>query len=362
MPKKKTTARSARRPPGGHSRPGEWQLVRVNQRPLRRKAASECSRELAKVEKIRAEWQRFDREDKPAFDRWMAVTFGALLTQLRDSESALREKELLVQEVEVEYCHVGARSYRAAYLAVMRRRNATWRVGDPEPPPEAEPEDEPKEVPEAEQRVLFEAFLREFLDIDPDGLARREYHKMFAEFQADMFGSSQRKPSRRPPKPKPKAEDSRLKEAYRVLVRRLHPDTLADNNPEVSAVWHEVQDAYLAGNVERLEMLLALTDLRSKSAGEQTSLYQMRELLAELRRNYLALQKCLRAARKDAAWNFSRGANREKVQARLQRQFDMQLAALEKRRRECESRLARWSRPLKSGRLWLSDLQVEFRF
>ena len=116
-------------------------------------------------------------------------------------------------------------------------------------------------------------------------------------------------------------EDARLKEVYRLLVRRLHPDTRADGDPEVSALWHEVQEAYQAGKLERLEMLLALTDIRSKSAGEHTTLYQMREVLAELRRAFEALQKSLREARKEPAWNFTRGAKLEAIEARLQRRF-----------------------------------------
>src|SRR6202020_2367124 len=69
-----------------------------------------------------------------------------------------------------------------------------------------------------------------------------------------------------------KPEAGRIKELYRLLVRRLHPDLRADKDAEVSHFWHDVQEAYEQGNVERLEMLLALTDLQSNAAGEQTSL------------------------------------------------------------------------------------------
>jgi len=65
--------------------------------------------------------------------------------------------------------------------------------------------------------------------------------------------------------------DPRVKEIYRRLVRRLHPDLRADGDATVSSVWHEVQEAYAAGDVARMELLLALIDL-SNAPGASTTL------------------------------------------------------------------------------------------
>jgi hypothetical protein len=333
-----------------------WELVRVDQRPLRRKAASECSRELAKVEKARAEWRRFDREDKPAFERWMAGRFGAVLTELRELDLALREKEQLIAEVEIEYAWIGVRSYRAAYLSVMRRRNAPVRRRSEH----AADARHFADLSEKEKRTLFDDFIADFLDVDPADIPKEEYQRMYRDFQAGLGGE---RPEPAPARPA-RAADARLKEVYRQLVRRLHPDTRADGDPEVSALWHEVQEAYAAGQVERLETLLALTDLRGKSAGEHISLFQMREVLAELRRALRVLQKSLRDARKDPAWNFARRVNRDALGARLERSFQRDLAARKRRLQQCEARIARWSRPrpAKAKRRWFSELQIEFGF
>lgn len=183
---------------------------------------------------------------------------------------------------------------------------------------------------------------------------------MFREFEA-AAGEASRPPSGPPEKPL-RPEDARLKEVYRQLVRRLHPDMRADGDAEVSTVWHEVQEAYAAGQLERLEMLLALIDLRGRSIGTHTSLFQMREVAAELRRSFLALQKSLRDARKDPAWKFARGADRDAVATRLERRFRRDLTARRERLRRCEALIAGWARPVKSKRRWVSDLQVEFSF
>src|SRR5207247_7519930 len=74
--------------------------------------------------------------------------------------------------------------------------------------------------------------------------------------------------------------DLRVKEIYRRLVRRLHPDLRADGDATVSSLWHEVQEAYAAGDVARMELLLALSGL-SNAPGACTTLSQMRSVRGE---------------------------------------------------------------------------------
>lgn len=374
MKSRKSKQRPATRPPATGQRSKERRIVPVDQEPLRTKAASECSREMARLEKVKADWKRFEQEDKPAFERWMAATFGALLSCLRENDSLVREKDALIHEVEMEMFLGGARSYRSAYAAVMRRRAAPPPAFDPraeDPPPRGqEPDDDDGfgpfghgEIPEFEKNLLFEDFLRVVLGINPDRLSDKKYEAMFADFKEKILGQGdpEPRPSERDSEP-PKPEQARIKEIYRVLVRRLHPDTRADEDAEISALWHEVQDAYSTGNVERLEMLLALTDIRSNAAGEHTSLFQMRSVLGELRRSFNALQRSLRGAKKDPAWNFARTADREAVRARLQRQLESDLARQKARLKEIEAQIAAWSSAPKARRQKVSGRQTDFPF
>src|SRR5207247_4056351 len=82
--------------------------------------------------------------------------------------------------------------------------------------------------------------------------------------------------------------DPRVKEIYRRLVRRLHPDLRADGDATVSSLWHEIQEAYASGDVARMELLLALSDL-SNAPGASTTLSQIRSPLSELTRSVRAL-------------------------------------------------------------------------
>ena len=351
----------------GRKRSTDRQLVLLDQGKLRRKAASECSREMARLEKAKTEWKRFQTEDKAPFERWMAATFGALLSRLRETEARLHEKEALVHEVDMEMVFGGARSHRSAYARIDRRRT--------NPPPKVDPKAGPPpsqddgtgfehvgfdDLPEFEQELLFEDFLRVVMGMNPDRMGEMRYQKMFADFKADMRGPA--RPESPPAPESPKPEQSRIKELYRLLVRRLHPDTRAESDAEVSALWHEVQEAYSEGNVERLEMLLALTDLQSNTTGEHTSLFQMRSVLAELRRSFNALQRNLRAAKQDPAWNFARLKEHSLLQKRMRGDLESNLFWHEGRLQQIEALIASWSAPRKRRKMHATRQQVDFQF
>jgi len=371
MSARKRKPASTRPPSAKGNKTKFWQLVAIDQSPLRRKAVSECGREMARLEKLQVEWRQFETEDKPAFARWMAATFGALLSELREIEPLLREKEALIQEVEDEMFLRGTRSHRAAYAAVMRRRSM--------PPPDSRSDaEEPRwddgddgesgdaaagDVPEFEQHLLFEDFLRAVMGLDPDRMSDKTYDSMFADFKAKIFGADEPEPPVRERQPEPvKPEQTRIKEIYRALVRRLHPDMRTEKDADVSALWHEVQEAYGTGNLDRLEMLLALTDIRSNSAGEHTSLSQMRSVLKELRRSFNSLKRSLGAARREMAWDFARTADRSALKSKLRRQFESDLAAQKAKLRQLEALLSAWASPAKAKKRQMTSRQPEFGF
>jgi hypothetical protein len=237
--------------------------------------------------------------------------------------------------------------------------------GERNPPPEdggkgAYSEEEEEELDEFAATLMFEEFVRTFLGMNPDRMSDRQYDKMFAEFKANVLGKDHPPgPGQHRPGPEreadfapepPKSQENRVKELYRLLVRRLHPDMKADSNAEVSALWHEVQEAYAAGNVERLETLLAFTDIQANTAGEHTSLFQMRAVLSELRSAFNALQRTLRGAKKDHAWNFARLEDRSQVEARVRREMESTVGWHEDQLRQLEALIAKWSAPKKGSR------------
>src|ERR1051325_10455080 len=111
--------------------------------------------------------------------------------------------------------------------------------------------------------------------------------------------------------------DGRVRELYRRLVRRLHPDLRADGSTAVSALWHEVQEAYAASDVARMEILLALSDIEANRLADQT-LAQLRAVRAELERAWRALEKSLLEAEGEDAWDFARLGPNPSLQLRVE--------------------------------------------
>jgi hypothetical protein len=201
--------------------------------------------------------------------------------------------------------------------------------------------------------------VRKFIGTNPDIMDDAAYTSTFEAFKFHMFGnkrtapppneSRRAEPGRVRPAPEEEEEkprsDARVKELYRLLVRRLHPDLRADGDAAVSTLWHEVQEAYALGDIERMEILLALSDIESNNLGDQTSLFQMRAVFAELKRALRALQKSLSHARHDEAWNFARKGAGKALRQRVQEELEADLETRKIRLIFLSETIAGWAAP-----------------
>src|SRR5438477_9101590 len=136
--------------------------------------------------------------------------------------------------------------------------------------------------------------------------------------------------------------DPRVKEIYRRLVRRLHPDLRANGDATASSLWHEVQEAYAAGDVARMELLLALSNL-SDAPGAGTTLSQMRSVLGELTRSVRALELSLVEAEREDSWNFARTGPSEDLRLRVERQLKHDLTLRQQRLELLTRTIAGWA-------------------
>lgn len=333
-------------------------LILIDQEPLRRSAAAECAEAMARLEDARAGWHRFEREDKPAFARWRAREFGSLLSKAREVETQIRDYQTLVHEVEMEMRR-GFHDAHSAYQRVMFRRENPEAAREEEPLPSAA--GAARTPSDFEKEALFQEWVQKFLGTNPDKMDDEAYSTSFEAFKAHMFRTPRHEaPPRNGARSPAQAHtiddevesddeptipvDARVKELYRRLVRRLHPDLRADGNAAVSALWHEVQEAYLASDVARMEILLALSDIAANHMNDATSLAQMHSVLAELERALRALEKSLREAEGEDAWNFARSGPAADLRLRVQRQLKADLAARSMRLDLLARTIAAWAR------------------
>ncbi|MEY2498550.1 MAG: hypothetical protein QOD12_2106 [Verrucomicrobiota bacterium] len=355
MSRERIAARKAKAGPKEDPRDGR--IVLVDQEPLRETAAADCTNARARLERARAGWHRFERKDKPAFVRWSAREFGALLSRAREVEEQIRDSQALVHEVEMEMRR-GFQDAHSAYQRVMfRRENPSAAVEEVDLP--REERGASSKLSDFEQEALFQEWVKRSLGTNPDKMDDEAYSTTFEAFKSHMFRSApeearprniNRPDTRKRIEVESEGEeedevkvDVRVKELYRNLVRQLHPDLRADASVAVSALWHEVQEAYAAGDVAHLEILLALSDIESNQMGAQTTVGQMRAVLTELERALRALEKSLLEAEGEDAWNFAQTGPNENLRMRVERQLKLDLAARTMRLDVLTKAIAAWA-------------------
>src|ERR1051325_7671592 len=221
------------------------QIVWIEQSSLRDSAAGECTDMMARLEQARRCWHQFERQDKPAFVRWRAREFGALLSTARDVEDKIRDAQNLIHEVEMEMRRKIQDPYSAYRRVLFRRENPG--VAENKETSSNGSQSSPH-LSEFEQEALFEEWVQKFLGTNPAKMDDDAYSTSFEVFKSHMFVRPETTSNRSGVRPKPvrRSEieedpgnepvitDPRIKEIYRRLVRRLHPDLRADGDATVS--------------------------------------------------------------------------------------------------------------------------------
>ena len=109
-----------------------------------------------------------------------------------------------------------------------------------------------------------------------------------------------------------------------------------------------------------MEILLALIDIESNNTGTQTSIGQMRAVLAELERALRALEKSVAEAEGEDAWNFAQSGPNSDLRLRVQRQLKSDLTARTMCLDVLTKTIAAWARGPIANRKILSVRRPQF--
>jgi chromosome segregation ATPase len=289
----------------------------IDGRPVREKARREYQQLLRQLETARAQIEEFEKKDRPEFGHWLSRQCGALLTEIRETEQKLRAARDLLFEIEAEALFNDC-SHPRAYERVMERNRQQAEIdsrrdkaGSSTPPPGRE----------GEFRGPFE-------------------EEPFFHSNAGTAAESVAQ--------KKSARSSRLKELYRALVRRLHPDTQNSTTPQHVEWWHQVQMAYASGDAEQLEVLLTLCETEQKQTTTSVSL--LMRMTRHLRSSLRTLQGRLRECRRDPAWRFSTREDPSALFGRIEWRLKAELAEAKQVLAALEAQLASWARQVRSAR------------
>lgn len=351
-----------KKPPGRSVKFSKCRLLLiVDNEPLRRRALKDYLAAEKNLLQLRGEMETFETQDLPAYNRWEASVFGALLTEIREIQSAIAEKQRILAAVEEEAYWTNC-SMAAAYRKVMRQ------LSQPEPSSDDHDDDPFSDDADAgadgEAGETWETGGRMFGDSDlPPGFDFADYDAMsnaekkeFRAFYADIAAIFEaatgipapnlddvlrRERGDSPPPPHahssqvpPHAqtsEETRLKTLYRRLARELHPDANPDHGWRERELWHEVQAAYEARDLDRLEAAAGRVEVGAQGAAHNLPLSRLARMTRDLRSAIRGLKTQIRNARTHAAWNFSactvEGSKREKQHRRMLEQLKTRATA-----------------------------------
>ncbi len=243
-------------------------------------------RELARLE---ARLRRYEDVERPAYDAWLRLELGPVVTEIEELAAALRARQMLAERVNDLVEDEGLHPREALYvLQEAPDVGAAGAAGRAER--------------EARHRDEIEARRRAKLDRKR---AERKRKKHAQRQGGAIRGDDGTETSRR-----------RLLAIYRALARSLHPDspsvvrTLAP--ARLRAIWAEVQAAYALRSLERLLALATWLETIGAGGGEDDgrdgpflSLAERRERVRTLRRSARALDRRLAALVSEPAWEFA---------------------------------------------------------
>jgi hypothetical protein len=324
-----------RRPTNGHAVPHSHPvnkslaLVRVDGADIRKKIRKAYEKALRDLENSRRLLDRFHQTDQPQFTRWLNSHFGALLTELRELNQKLAADDAIVILVQQEALFGGS-SYARAYQRVMELKE------NPEPPPPR-----PASGPE---RDAFAAGDEWGSPSDEEQLLEEFMNELFGKSRPGG-GSGEAHDSRKGPSAKPAAPvlaARRLKELYRAVVRRLHPDSQREMTAQKTEWWHQAQAAYEAGDAEQLEVILTLCEIGDAGTTAHTSASLLQRITAQVKSSWREIQRQLRAMRREPAWNFSARTDHAALADQMGRELAGELMAMRQRWIATQDLLAQW--------------------
>jgi len=326
-PKRKTSGSAA---PHAHPVNHCRAIVPVDGTAIRKKIKKDYKKALRDMDTSRRQLEQFHQVDLPQFTRWFNTHFGAFLTELREVGQKLAADQVLIFQVNAEMIF-GGNSYARAYQQVMEFRE------NPEPPP-------PTDGGASREGGDPFGARQEGASADADEEPFEAlFNELFGEFGPDERAGNKHGPHDRhhTKNSAPAHGTSRLKELYRALVRRLHPDAQR-NMAQATEWWHQAQVAYNAGDAEQLEVILTLCEIGDSGTTANTSASLLQRITTKLKTSIREIKAQLSVKRRDPAWSFSIRTDHDTMAVKMRRELTGQLEELREHYRRTQELIAGW--------------------
>jgi hypothetical protein len=250
-----------------------------------------------RLEKATRDLHRHEEVDSPAYESWLHRTFPLLVTTLRELQEDAVAKARKIQMVQAK-AYVSGRSVKRLWREEKERERN----------PDLFPED----------------------GGDENGESRRP-----GDEDDEVESTVDRKPS--------PARSRTARDIYRRLVQRLHPDHGGKWTPDRQRLWHEVQQAWAAGDTDWLSRLEVDWETAHEVLGPASPLSRLYRAIEELDAGRRDTERKLHAYRSAPAWRFTlTEKKRDVLHARIEGKLHVEIATLKRHVRHLDSLIAAW--------------------
>ncbi len=348
-------------------------LIRLNTGSIRNKALKDYKKAERDLDRSKQQLKRFHEEDIPGFRSWIHQTFGHLLSRQRELIQAIDEKKNTLFDIETL-------SFRYHLSKAVAYKKLLWRRAHPT---EAAEEDRQwEEAMERKREKQKQSHKHDFF-ADEDEEDDADFLDPEAPFSPDDFSNipdaawedfcdyfedltGVRPPARN--NPVPKAENKTVKELYRSIVRRLHPDHHGQMSEGGKRLWHEAQAAYRRKDTNTLYNILARCDGEESGLGAHSAVSLIQNLTRQLKQTLRSTKQEIKQVKSNPAWDFKTRAKDPKFSNGIRRELEAEISdgewnlrSMDELLTQLEREADRPSRQARRGRRYRS-VQDDFLF
>ncbi|MFA7231413.1 MAG: J domain-containing protein [Victivallaceae bacterium] len=280
--------------------------------------------------KQQKEWDAYCNEDRPAYEKWLHATFGNKMTELRELHDQLRRKSWFIEQVE-HLSYMSGKSSRKLYQELHKKTekgisleealneyiaeyNTTYEDEEEE---EIFFDDECDSTNDVFDNIknIFSQLFGENID-DSTGDAEEDFNGIFDDLNEIAGGGKKVDPETLNFK-------TRIKDIYRKLCFKLHPDTGCDFNAENSRLWHQIQEAYQNNDLDRLQAIQASLDMKQNPMAPHISCTQILAVINDFKNGVRSVRSLVRKAKQESSWRFLSWSDKQRKVAvrQLEQQF-----------------------------------------
>lgn len=274
-------------------------LIWIDEAPIRKKHLDEYNSNQNQLSKIKGEIEKYQSVDKPNYQSWVQANFAGIIQSIREKTTELLEKRSLVEEIK-ETAYIKNISLFSAYQMAIKRR------AEEKKKKEKLKEEKTKEEQQYEYEKEREEKFREFYE---------EFHR-FENVNNENNNEDNEE------------IEKKVKERYRLLAQKLHPDKNKNLTSAEKKLWLETVTAYKNKDLTRMDYLISAYNRDHGFISLEQTVFELIAANKLIQKELKNHKRTMNKAKKDPAWNFTKA--RDPKISKLKKGVKLEFAEYEK--------------------------------